>query len=107
VECKCGCGETVVSTASFRPGHDQKLRIALEQRAGGLEALRDLVAAAERGHVRDQREVLLDWYERMVACVVALPPDERADIEEWDKQRRAGFRTSDWPGFEKYLPKRP
>jgi hypothetical protein len=44
--CECGCGESAVS-GSFKPGHDQKLRTALEQRVGGLLALRSLVEAAE------------------------------------------------------------
>lgn len=44
--CQCGCGEVVLS-GSFKPGHDQKLRIALEMRAGGLEGLRKLVEASE------------------------------------------------------------
>ena len=47
MECLCGCGE-IVSKASFKPGHDQKLRIDLERRMGGIEALRDLVEAAEK-----------------------------------------------------------
>jgi hypothetical protein len=42
MECKCGCGEAV-ATSSYKPGHDQKLRIALEQSVGGLERLRELV----------------------------------------------------------------
>jgi hypothetical protein len=44
--CECGCSEQTVS-GSFRPGHDQKLRTALEHRVGGLIALRSLVEAAE------------------------------------------------------------
>jgi hypothetical protein len=43
--CKCGCGGTIAS-GSFIPGHDQRLRIELEHRAGGLLALRELVEAA-------------------------------------------------------------
>ena len=46
MDCQCGCGEEV-STASFKPGHDQKLRISLEKRAGGIERLRELVEASE------------------------------------------------------------
>ena len=111
MKCKCGCGESV-STASFKPGHDQKLRISLEQQVGGLEALRELVESAvgsgrNMKGGRDKRVELLNWYEEMLACVAALPPGERAEFEEWDKRRPAGFRTSDWPGFEKLLPKRP
>lgn len=79
---------------------------------GGLEALREIVESAlhsgpnTRSRLNERTE-LLNWYERMVACVVALPPEERVAFEEWDKRRPTGLGTSDWPGFEKYLPKKP
>jgi len=44
--CECGCGEASPG-GGFRPGHDQKLRVALECRVGGLLSLRELVDAAE------------------------------------------------------------
>jgi hypothetical protein len=44
--CECGCGEDAVS-GSYKPGHDQKLRISLERRIGGLGNLRTLVELAE------------------------------------------------------------
>ena len=40
--CICGCGEETKG-GRFRPGHDQKLRSAIEDAAGGLEQLRVLV----------------------------------------------------------------
>jgi uncharacterized protein DUF6429 len=40
--CECGCGEPVEGSL-FLPGHDQRLRVALETRVGGLVALRGLV----------------------------------------------------------------
>ena len=43
--CECGCGQD--STREFLPGHDQKLRVALEARDVGLLALRALVSEAE------------------------------------------------------------
>jgi len=43
--CECGCGQE--SNREFLPGHDQKLRVALEARAGGLLSLRSLVSEAE------------------------------------------------------------
>lgn len=46
MNCECGCGEPARG-ATFLPGHDQKLRIALENRIGGLLALRDVVGAME------------------------------------------------------------
>lgn len=41
-ECICGCGEETKG-GRFRPGHDQKLRAAIEDAAGGLEQLRVVV----------------------------------------------------------------
>ena len=43
--CECGCGQE--STRAFLTGHDQKLRVALEARVGGLLSLRTLVSEAE------------------------------------------------------------
>ena len=43
--CECGCGQE--STREFLPGHDQKLRVALESKVGGLLALRELLVQAE------------------------------------------------------------
>ena len=41
-KCICGCGEETKG-GRFRPGHDQKLRAAIEDAAGGLEELRVIV----------------------------------------------------------------
>lgn len=54
-----------------------------------------------------QRQKLTLWFGNMITCVEALPPAERAAFEKWDYERPAGVRTSDWPGFEKYIGKRP
>ena len=40
--CICGCGEKTRG-GKFRPGHDQKLRAAIECAAGGLESLKVIV----------------------------------------------------------------
>jgi hypothetical protein len=44
--CECGCGEAIPG-GGFKQGHDQKLRVIVESRVGGLLALRELVDAAE------------------------------------------------------------
>ncbi len=47
-KCECGeCGNEVAAQGQFIPGHDQKLRVILERKAGGLLPLRELVNAAE------------------------------------------------------------
>jgi hypothetical protein len=53
------------------------------------------------------QQAVLEWYRKMLACLDSLPPDERAAFEQWDKARPIGVVTSDWPGFDKYLPPRP
>lgn len=54
-----------------------------------------------------QRRQPDQWFSKMITCLESLPPAERAAFEEWDHERPAGVRTSDWPGFEKYIGKRP
>ncbi len=41
-KCICGCGEQTKG-GKYLPGHDQKLRVAIEDAAGGLEELRVIV----------------------------------------------------------------
>jgi hypothetical protein len=45
-DCLCGCGEKTKG-GKFCPGHDQKLRTAIEDAVGGLESLRSIA----EGHV--------------------------------------------------------
>jgi hypothetical protein len=60
---------------------------------------------------RQSRQLLLHWYEQMVLCFEReLSPEERADLERWDAtwvDGGAGISTSDWPGWEKHIGKRP
>jgi hypothetical protein len=54
-QCECGCGSEAAS--EFLPGHDQRLRAALERQVGGVLELRALVkasAAYARGDTSDQ-----------------------------------------------------
>lgn len=44
--CACGCGEATAG-GLFKPGHDQKMRIDLEERVGGLVALARLIDSAD------------------------------------------------------------
>ena len=45
-ECGCGCGKETRG-GDFLPGHDQRLRTALEQRVGGLLSMERVVVACE------------------------------------------------------------
>jgi hypothetical protein len=44
-QCECGCGEEAIR--EFLSSDDQKLRVALEARVGGLLAMKLLVETAE------------------------------------------------------------
>jgi len=41
--CACGCGHTTRGSGDFLPGHDQKLRTAIERHVGGVLVLRSIV----------------------------------------------------------------
>lgn len=44
----CRCGECNIETNNvFAPGHDQRFRVSLERRVGGLLALGELVELCE------------------------------------------------------------
>jgi hypothetical protein len=43
--CICGCDQPTKG-GRFLPGHDQKLRAAIEHAAGGIEELRSIVEKA-------------------------------------------------------------
>ena len=49
LRCACGCGEKITPGRDFKPGHDQRLRILLENKVGGLLVLKALV---EKEHGR-------------------------------------------------------
>jgi hypothetical protein len=63
------------------------------------------MTAAEARAVREG----LAFFERLVDVGLRLPPAERASLDRWDREHtgRGGKRTSDWPGWAKYLPPAP
>lgn len=78
--CQCGCGESV-SDSSFKPGHDQRLRIDLERRAGGIEGLRSLVEGFEKNNSSEQARI--DECTKEIDDVFKRIGDDQS---EYDKQ---------------------
>jgi hypothetical protein len=68
---------------------------------------RDDHKAGEVMKYRAQERQTLEWYVKMMACLDSLSPEERAGFDKWDRERNADQTTSDWPGFERYIGKRP
>jgi hypothetical protein len=56
---------------------------------------------------RERREALLQYFDKVFRAISLLPPDKRAEFEEWDQNRTDGRATSDWPGFEALIGSRP
>lgn len=59
---------------------------------------------------KERRDALLAWYEKMVESHKLLSNEEKQDLAEWDRTKVDGsgkVSTSDWPGWEKYIGKRP
>ena len=56
--CKCGCGKDSAA-GDFIRGHDQKLRVRLEHEVGGLCALEELVAVAQKYAASELSESVL------------------------------------------------
>jgi hypothetical protein len=49
-----------------------------------------------------------EWLYMMLGVGAALPPDELADLQEWEKTHIQGdVGTSDWPGWAKYIGPKP
>jgi len=46
----------------------------------------------------------------LIGCYAAMPQSEKDELHAWEKEHVDGsgrFATSDWPGWEKYIGKRP
>ena len=49
--CGCGC-KGMTKGGDYLPGHDQKLRAAIEERVGGLQNLKSLVEKSLRCRIK-------------------------------------------------------
>jgi len=50
---------------------------------------------------------MMKWFDRMFVCVSTLTPMESRAFEKWNRHRPDHLKTSDWPGFAKYLEVKP
>lgn len=56
----------------------------------------------------DERQLLLDWYGGMLAVYRdRLTEADRVELTAWEERNLGVLATSDWPGWERFLPKRP
>jgi hypothetical protein len=54
------------------------------------------------------QQEMLEWYGMMVGAGAAMPEDEKLALQEWERTHKDGLTpTSDWPGWEKYIGKKP
>jgi hypothetical protein len=65
---------------------------------------------ATRKTNKQARDAILAWFENMVEAHKLLNDEERQQLAEWDRTRVDGsgkVGTADWPGWEKYVGKKP
>ena len=57
----------------------------------------------------EYRRELLDWYKQMVTVAARLSPEARSELEAWEQLNLNGHSigTTDWPGWQRYMPPRP
>jgi hypothetical protein len=55
------------------------------------------------------QEELLTWYEKMSEAHDSMYEEDKQALAEWERENLDGSTvgTSDWPGWEKYIGKRP
>jgi hypothetical protein len=66
-------------------------------------------AKSARKVKKEYRDNMLDWFTRMVDASVKMSEADRRALNEWEAANLDGKKaaTSDWPGWEKYLGKKP
>jgi hypothetical protein len=66
-------------------------------------------ATKKVSETRANREALLEWYGKMVEAHKALPEEKRQELDEWERTNLNGqtVGTSDWPGWEELIGRRP
>ena len=56
------------------------------------------------------REASLVWYDQMIEISAILSEEEKQAFDAWEDTHVDGsglFSTGDWPGWEKYIGKKP
>ncbi len=55
------------------------------------------------------REKIRDYFGMMMGVYAAMPDEEKQKLLDWEKNNlgRSAVGTSDWPGWEKYIGKKP
>lgn len=55
----------------------------------------------------DARRDLIAWYGEMVDAYEAMSPEDRAELEEWDRARGPDGATSEWPRWSEFIREYP
>jgi len=69
-----------------------------------------LCGREEMSKKRDKHEgqLLLDWYGEMLGAYrERMTHADRAELAAWEEKNLGKLATSDWSGWERFLPKRP
>jgi hypothetical protein len=58
---------------------------------------------------KERSEAMTDWYAKLIEAYRVMSDEEKRELEEWEKKNVNGHSvaTSDWPGWERYIGKKP
>lgn len=66
-------------------------------------------AAKRASEARANREAIIEWYGKMVEAYKSLPEEKKREIDAWEHANLNAqtVGTSDWPGWEELIGRRP
>jgi len=58
---------------------------------------------------KERSEATTDWYAKLIEAYRVMSDEEKKELEEWEKKNVNGHSvvTSDWPGWERYIGRKP
>lgn len=58
--------------------------------------------------MKQERQLLIDWCGDMIAAYRERMTDtDRAELTAWEAENLGTLGTSDWPGWKKFISKKP
>lgn len=75
-----------------------------------VEQKRKRQAATKRRTKKQFMEAILEWTGKMIETYKSMSDEEKQELAEWERTHVDGsgrVATSDWPGWERYIGKRP
>lgn len=58
---------------------------------------------------KERSEAIVNWHAKLIEAYRVMSDEEKQELAEWEKKNVDGHNvgTSDWPGWERYIGKKP